>query len=59
MYYCNYLSTGLHMQPPKDWILLAVIGALLIVDLVFLIPVTAVENSRFFATTQKRQVSLN
>ena len=47
------------MQPPKDWILLAVIGALLIVDLVFLIPVTAVENSRFFATTQKRQVSLN
>ena len=43
-------------QPPKDWILLFVIAAMVAVDLVFFVIVTAVDSPRFYATEQRTTV---
>ena len=46
-------------QPPKDWMLLLVIAAMVVVDLVFLVIVTAVDSSRFYAAEQRATVGLS
>ena len=45
-------------QPPKDWMLLLVIAAMVMVDLAFLLIVTAVDSSRFYATEQRTTVGI-
>ena len=46
-------------QPPQDWMLLLVIAAMVVVDLAFLVIVTAVDSSRFYATEQRTTVGLS
>ena len=42
----SLVLTHLHnVQPPKDWMLLLVIGGMLVMDIVFLVVVTAVPTA--------------
>ena len=47
---CDVVSGLLPSQPPKDWMLIAAIGVFLAIDMVYLIIITAVPQTRLVAS---------